>query len=204
MWIPQFTQFYSVPLFNIGMNVVSFIQSSSLKTLRFVQLLGLLAYCSLQLKNKWNGVLSASPHSHIGEAQSLNFHFISASFTELPIRNSQIFFAVYESPYSIGETSINAGTLAVRFVRKESLNPPFNRLCHWLLINPAFWSLVYSTMVSFFKNFLFLLKLDYSELAWLRGLLIDFMWVSRTRSSFSLILMTNLIAIILQCQSVVV
>ena len=135
------------------MSVVSFIQSSWLKTFRFVQLFGLLADCSLQFKKKWNGVSSDSSHSHIGEAQRLNFHFMSASFRELPIRNSQILLAVYESPHIIGEISLNAGTLAVRFVRKELLNPLFHRLRHWSVINPAIWSLVYSRMVSLFKAY---------------------------------------------------
>ena len=147
------------------MSVVSFIQSSWLKTFRFVQLFGLLADCSLQFKKKWNGVSSGSPHSHIGEAQRLNFHFMSASFRELPIRKSQILLAVYESPQMIGEISLNAGTLAVRFVRKELLNPLFHRLRHWSVINPAIWSLVYSRTVVLFINQLYLFKLGSSELA---------------------------------------
>ena len=98
---------------------------------------------------------------------------MSASFKELPIRNSQILLAVYESPHIIGETSLNPGTLAVRFVGRDLLNPLFHRLRHWLVINPAIWSLVYSTMVSLFINRLYLFKLYSSELARLRYLLID-------------------------------
>ena len=90
---------------------------------------------------------------------------MSASFRVLPIKNSQILLAVYESPHIIGEISLNAGTLAVRFVRKELLNFLFHRLRHWSVINSAIWSLVYSRVVSLFINRLYLFKLDSSELA---------------------------------------
>ena len=56
--------------FELSMSVVSFIQSSLLKTFRFVQLFGLLADCSSQFKKKRNGVSSDSPDSHIGEAET--------------------------------------------------------------------------------------------------------------------------------------
>ena len=116
----------------------------------------------------------------------------------LPIRNSQILLALYESPHIIGEISLNSGTLAVRFVRKEFLNTLFHRLRHWSGIKPAIWSLVYSRMVSLFINRLYLFKLDSSELARLRDLRMDFKWVSRTISSFCLILMANLTAMLSQ------
>ena len=77
---------------------------------------------------------------------------MSASFRELPLRNLQILLAVYGSPLIIGETLLNAGALAVMFVRKDLLNPFFHRLRHWSVINPAIWSLVYSRVVSLFVN----------------------------------------------------